>query len=113
MDILYIITFAIVWSTSSPGMKVADGQLDARHLPGFFLESRGRSYVSFALLVLSACVLALLVWGFMHMKWYMVILSVVLSIIVSAITAPFTNSVLMLYGGWIAVAGLTLYLWFS
>ena len=113
MVILYILAFAIIWSTSTPGLKLTEGKLDPSHLPSFFFESRGRIYVSVALTVLSACVLALLVWGFWHLKWYVVLVSIIVSILVSAATRPITNSVFMLYFGWIAAAALTLYLWLT
>jgi len=61
-------------------MKVLAGQLDPRHLPMFFLKPTGRRYVNFTAYVLCGCVLALLIWGFTHLKWYMAFVNIFLAI---------------------------------
>ncbi len=111
MDVLYIITFAIVWSTSSPAMKVADVQFDVTQLPSFFLTPRGRTYISLSLLALSACVIALLVWGFLHMKWYHVILSVIYAFSFQPSRVFFSTRSFYATVAWIVVTGLTIYFW--
>ncbi len=94
-------------------MKVINQQLDARHLPSFLLRRRGQQFVSYAGLTLSACVLALLVWGFIHIKWYLVFVWLFVGMIASIPVERTFGSVLMIYVAWIPTLILTGYFWFK
>ena len=93
-------------------MKVLNQQLGARHLPSFLLERRGQEFVIYTGLALSACLLALLVWGFMHMKWYLVFAWLFVGIIASIPIERTLGSVLMIYVAWLPTVALTGYFWF-
>jgi hypothetical protein len=113
MDIVYILAWTVQIATSAPTMKIINRELDARHLPVFFLGQQGRSYVSFVGLLLSGCVLALLVWGFVHLQWYMVFVNILLGVVASVVLARLVHFVLLLYLGGFVTAGITVYLWFG
>jgi hypothetical protein len=109
---LYIAAWALLWAGGGPTLKVLNQRLDARHLPPFLLKPRGQLFVAYTGLALSACVIQLLVWGLIHLKWYMVFVWLVVGIIASIPIELLFGSVLMIYAAWIPTLFLTSYLWF-
>src|SRR6266446_6557230 len=99
MNIIYILAWTVQIATSAPVRSVVKDELDARHLPTFFLGQQGRNYVGLVGLLLSGCALALLTWGFIHLEWYMVFVNIILGIIGSVVLARKTHFVLRLYLG--------------
>lgn len=61
-------------------------------------------------LLLSGCVLALLIWGFIHLEWYTVLVAVLVGIIGSVILARIVHFAWFLYAGGFVTVGATIYL---
>ena len=111
MDIVYILAWTVLVATAVPAMRVTGHELDARHLPSFFLTQQGRNFASFVALLLSGCVVALLIWGFAHLAWYMVFVNLLVGTIASVVLAKAVHFVLLLYVGGFVTAGIVVYLW--
>ncbi len=71
MNILYILSFAVLTSTGSAMNKLERQQFDMRHLPAFFFEERSKGFLLISNLLLIGSFIALIVWGFRNFKWYL------------------------------------------
>lgn len=112
MDIIFIITLGIIWMPKHWAGRIGQNAIPPSRLPRYFQEKNGRAFATFSDIILTLCIIALLIWAFMHLKWYMAILNIVLSFVLAGITYRIINPFFMIVVGWAIVAGLTLFVWF-
>jgi hypothetical protein len=111
IDVLYIFSCAVLFATASTAIKEMQGELDPWRLPLFFHSPKGRSCVRFVRILVLACALALLVWGLMHLEFYLVFVNLGVAVIAACIFAALVRSAWFLYLGGILTAGITVCLW--
>jgi len=111
IDVLYILSCTVLFATASTAIKEMQGELDPCCLPPFFLSPTGRSYVRFVRILVLACAFALLVWGLMHLEFYLVVVNLAMALIAACILAGIVRSAWFLSLGGIIAAGITVYLW--
>ena len=54
-----------------------DNRYDARHLPPFLLMPQGRTFVYWIAVLHILCIISLIVFGFVRLRWYYIIGSVI------------------------------------
>ena len=114
-DTIRILVYLTAWLSQSvvlaPVMKVRPVRLsDAKKLADDPIP-QDRRFPAFVGWVLSAVALALVIWGFMYLRWFFVPIAWIVGAILAQFVEPLFDQIRLVKYGWTVPVVLTLLLW--
>ena len=111
--ILYAVAWALMFASGTSCMMLCSGKLEPDQLPGWLRGDFGRKYAYPLLFVVWFSAVALLVFGFSHLRWYWVPGGIAAGLVFSAVVQGWLRKGLLVLTGPPLLIALQTALWLS
>ena len=92
MELIYIFCWVLAFATSIPSSRMLKRRLNEDKLPIWMHGKNGRRLAYWASVAVFLSVISLFAWGFLYLKWYLLIVDwfvgLVLSRVIQTVVSP-------------------------